>query len=456
MFHCISFEIEGEATKRHLCPRTAVPAAAALRSLLQRFMCCHQRSPRSNGLIIRCVGRSPHCCNDGCLNTLVTTLLAIFLSPLLLFQCCTSSRARRRLNKDRANTCWQLCACCGPKATDYSDIVKEACIRIVGDATHKQNKVTFVCLSDTHNRHRDLNALPMADVLVHTGDFTNFGTYKEVEDFVQWMGEQPHPIKIVVPGNHDMILDKLYWQDFWSDWSSEHFEGDHEQAKAMFQAHGITLLIDERLDVQVPVVHTKKHHDVSPTAIRGHGKINPAQTPLLNSAEPPAPPPTDATATAAASPSSTLSIYGSPWVTKYAAWNTAFNKVPVEMEQHWKTTTQRIQSHVQSGGHIDVLLTHMPPSGSGDMEPNGKQHGCPYLLNMVKQICPTVHVFGHVHSDAGWGTIVGKNGKQTQCLNAASVCDYYFLRPDPVTFEVSPVPANASVTMLGESNKKRK
>ena len=88
-------------------------------------------------------------------------------------------------------------------------------MRIVGDATHEQNKVTFVCLSDTHNRHRDLNALPMADVLVHTGDFTNFGTYKEVEDFVQWMGEQPHPIKIVVPGNHDMILDKLYWQDFW-------------------------------------------------------------------------------------------------------------------------------------------------------------------------------------------------------------------------------------------------
>jgi hypothetical protein len=158
-------------------------------------LCCHQRSPRSNGLIIRCVGRSPHCCNDGCLNTLVTTLLAIFLSPLLLFQCCTSSRARRRLNKDRANTCWQLCACCGPKATDYSDIVKEACIRIVGDATHKQNKVfdlritehttnVFVLPLIAENSPRTLSVARVRDsACAFAVSFTMFEYFAESDSF---------------------------------------------------------------------------------------------------------------------------------------------------------------------------------------------------------------------------------------------------------------------------------
>ena len=369
-------------------------------------------------------------CNDGRLNIFVTTILAIFLSPLLLFQCCRAKCARKKLPGQRSNTCYQLCACCGPAKTDYSNVVRDYCIRTVGEAAHERNKVTFVCLSDTHNRHRSLcSPLPLADVLVHTGDFTNFGTYKEVRDFVQWFGNQPHPVKIVVPGNHDMIIDQQYWQEYWSDWSDVHEQGDDEKAIALFAEHGIHLLIDQRLDIPVPVVQP----------------FLPIRNPVHD---------TDDGNKKDTAGDNYLSVYGSPWVTKYAQWSTAFNRVPDEMKKHWNTVTNEIQSHERSGGNVDVLLTHMPPKSVGDMEPNGTSHGCEYLRAMVEKLSPTVHVFGHVHSDAGWGNIAGTGdaaGNETQCLNAASVCDYYFIRKNPVTFEVSTTTGTRSLT-----KKKRK
>ncbi len=56
-----------------------------------------------------------------------------------------------------------------------------------------QQRVTLLHLSDTHNLHRTLQgefALPPADILVHTGDYTEHGTEAEVLDFNSWLGEQ--------------------------------------------------------------------------------------------------------------------------------------------------------------------------------------------------------------------------------------------------------------------------
>lgn len=61
-------------------------------------------------------------------------------------------------------------------------------------------------LSDTHSLHRRLTNLPPADVLVHSGDFTNNGTEVEVLDFLNWLIELPYAHKIFVVGNHDLCL----------------------------------------------------------------------------------------------------------------------------------------------------------------------------------------------------------------------------------------------------------
>lgn len=61
-------------------------------------------------------------------------------------------------------------------------------------------------ISDTHNRHRQLADLPAADVIVHCGDFTEYGTMKEVLNFLNWFFELPYNHKIFVTGNHDICL----------------------------------------------------------------------------------------------------------------------------------------------------------------------------------------------------------------------------------------------------------
>lgn len=71
--------------------------------------------------------------------------------------------------------------------------------------------VRVVCISDTHNQQRRLPKLPDGDVLVHAGDFTLKGTQKEILDFNDWLGEQDHPYKIVVPGNHEFAFQESWW-----------------------------------------------------------------------------------------------------------------------------------------------------------------------------------------------------------------------------------------------------
>ncbi|KAL2159886.1 hypothetical protein VTH06DRAFT_2019 [Thermothelomyces fergusii] len=64
--------------------------------------------------------------------------------------------------------------------------------------------VSIVCVSDTHNSRP---ALPDGDVLIHAGDLTQSGSLRELQAALDWLRAQPHPIKIVVAGNHDLLLD---------------------------------------------------------------------------------------------------------------------------------------------------------------------------------------------------------------------------------------------------------
>jgi len=69
-------------------------------------------------------------------------------------------------------------------------------------------KIRFVCLSDTHGLTKDFDfEVPPGDVLIHSGDFTNVGEPHQVAEFSEWLGKQPHPIKIVIAGNHEISFD---------------------------------------------------------------------------------------------------------------------------------------------------------------------------------------------------------------------------------------------------------
>ena len=66
------------------------------------------------------------------------------------------------------------------------------------------NAVSVVCISDTHNSQPPV---PNGDMLIHAGDLTQSGSLKELQTTIAWLHTLPHPIKIVVAGNHDLLLD---------------------------------------------------------------------------------------------------------------------------------------------------------------------------------------------------------------------------------------------------------
>jgi Icc-related predicted phosphoesterase len=56
--------------------------------------------------------------------------------------------------------------------------------------------------------HRDL-IVPDGDLLIHAGDFTFFSKRPAMlRDFDDWLGELPHKYKVVVPGNHEYLLEE--------------------------------------------------------------------------------------------------------------------------------------------------------------------------------------------------------------------------------------------------------
>ncbi len=66
------------------------------------------------------------------------------------------------------------------------------------------NKIKIVCISDTHNYKPEL---PNGDLLLHGGDLTENGTFRELQAQLDWLKNLPHKHKLVIGGNHDDLLD---------------------------------------------------------------------------------------------------------------------------------------------------------------------------------------------------------------------------------------------------------
>lgn len=69
----------------------------------------------------------------------------------------------------------------------------------------------IVCLSDTHNAHRNLGEIPNGDILIFAGDIcASWDINKQwgqIKDFNDWLGTLPYKRKIVIAGNHDKVLE---------------------------------------------------------------------------------------------------------------------------------------------------------------------------------------------------------------------------------------------------------
>lgn len=82
---------------------------------------------------------------------------------------------------------------------------------------------------------------------------------------------------------------------------------------------------------------------------------------------------------------SSLSVYGSPHIPRCGGSKFAFQYM--RHDAPWKNKIPRA---------TDILVTHTPPRHHLDL-----RLGCAELLEEVWRVKPRLHVFGHVHSDAG-------------------------------------------------------
>jgi predicted phosphodiesterase len=183
-----------------------------------------------------------------------------------------------------------------------------------------------------------------SNILVHSGDCTNMGKEKEIEDFIHWFQNiKGFDNKIFIAGNHDLGF--------------EYYNGVRHNNEVPWLHH---LLNEENLS-QSNVVYL---HD-SEFVIESSEFSRP------------------------------IKIYGSPWQPEFYNWAFNLPRNGKELEEKW----------AQIPEDTDILITHGPPHGVRDFTPNYFQVGCELLRFRVEQIKPLVHVFGHIHHAHG-GAII--------------------------------------------------
>jgi Icc-related predicted phosphoesterase len=117
-----------------------------------------------------------------------------------------------------------------------------------------------------------------------------------------------------------------------------------------------------------------------------------------------------------------IKIYGSPWTpTSGCGWGFNAERGEVILNKWNKIPND-----------IDVLLTHGPPIGYGDLTIRNDRAGCVELLTTIEQrVKPKFHIFGHIHEDCG----MWSNGTTT-FINAS--CDIrYKATNSPIIFDIN-------------------
>lgn len=199
----------------------------------------------------------------------------------------------------------------------------------------------IVMMSDTHGFHKDVK-VPAGDLLIHAGDATETGTIKELNEFAEWFISQPHPMKVFVPGNHDIVCQRI---------------AAAVLQHSIFSNRAEVLINDLRLIDTTPDLGVEQ--DV---------------------------PAIDVTAGA-------IRLYGHSWMPKYG--NYAF------MLERGKDELKKAVSYIPDT--VDILVSHCPPIGILDKNRDGIACGCEtlgYHLNKISSP-PFLHVFGHIHDSPG-------------------------------------------------------
>ena len=240
-------------------------------------------------------------------------------------------------------------------------------------------KMRITHISDTHNKHNQLNGLlPGGDLLIHSGDISSLGRQSEVERFVKWFnGIDNYTNKVFIAGNHDMTFDReILLRD-----KLAYFEGKTEYDTEC--AEGKPKWLEELLGIHLrPNVFYLENSFV-----------------ILDD----------------------IKIWGSP-ITPSFGYGWAFNKDRgYDINEIWN----RIPSDT------DIVITHGPIHSYCDRTDRGGLNvGCEQLYHRLNEVKPQLHFSGHIHEAYGY-----RNTDWGYAFNGCN-CDLsYLVNNKPMTFE---------------------
>jgi len=240
-------------------------------------------------------------------------------------------------------------------------------------------KMRITHISDTHNKHNQLNGLlPGGDLLIHSGDISSLGRETEVKRFVKWFNDiNNYTNKIFIAGNHDMTFDR---EQLLRD-KLAHFEGKTEYDTEC--AEGKPAWLEELLGIHLrPNVFYLENNFV-----------------ILDD----------------------VKIWGSP-ITPSFGYGWAFNKDRgYDINQIWN----RIPNDT------DIVITHGPIYGYCDRtNREGLNVGCDQLYHRLNEVRPQLHFSGHIHEAYGY-----RHTDWGYAFNGCN-CDLsYLVNNKPMTFE---------------------
>jgi predicted phosphodiesterase len=249
------------------------------------------------------------------------------------------------------------------------------------------SSITIVALSDSHSCHPSLRDLPLADVLIHTGDSTQHGTKEELQDVITWLATLPCKNKVVIAGNHDIGLDK-----------------DCTYRSALASRAG-TYATPEETDSLITTMKQQGITYLSPenSLVELHNR------------------------------GTTLEIYGLP-----------YSPLSIGPSAFMRSRSEDTWADIH--GYYDILLSHSPPRGYLDRNRAGEHVGCEHFLSAIRRVRPAVAVFGHVHEARGQEEIEWGDGAVTRLYNVAVMNRDQTLSP-PTVFRL---PAFTTSPDLGD------
>jgi Icc-related predicted phosphoesterase len=240
-------------------------------------------------------------------------------------------------------------------------------------------KMRITHISDTHNKHNQLNGLlPGGDLLIHSGDITSLGRKDEVIRFVKWFnGIDNYTNKIFIAGNHDMTFDseKLLRDKL------AHFEGrtEYDTECAVGKPDWLEVLLTSDLNQNVFYL---ENNFIEIDQIK---------------------------------------IWGSPITPTFGyGWGFNLNR-GYDINQIWN----RIPNDT------DIVITHGPIHSYCDRTDRGGLNvGCEQLYHRLNEVKPQLHFSGHIHEAYGY-----RHTNWGYAFNGCN-CDLsYEVNNKPLTFD---------------------